>query len=165
MRECAGRTGDSSEGEGHTEDNGGGPAEPTGLTGPTGSTGPADPADPATPRPGRRRHWLRWTALGTSVVVLAVAGAGWSFYRKLDGNITTDNAAAAELRTYEKDRPTPVALDAQNILLIGSDSRSGEGNGKYGRDDGGTVAVRHHDPAAPGGGPEERDRHVAYRAT
>ncbi|MFE1960189.1 LCP family protein [Streptomyces sp. NPDC059479] len=86
----------------------------------------------------RRRNWLRWTALGTSVVVLAVAGAGWWFYKKLDGNITTDTTAAAELRTYEKERPTPIVLDAKNILLIGSDSRSGEGNDKYGRDDGGS---------------------------
>ncbi|WP_370749088.1 LCP family protein [Streptomyces sp. MnatMP-M17] len=86
----------------------------------------------------RRRNWLRWTALGTSVVVLAVAGAGWWFYKKLDGNITTDTTAAAELRTYEKERPTPIVLDAKNILLIGSDSRSGEGNDKYGRDDSGS---------------------------
>ncbi|MDX3854793.1 LCP family protein [Streptomyces sp. AK02-01A] len=86
----------------------------------------------------RKSHWLRWTALGTSVVVLAAAAAGWWVYEKLDGNITTDTTAAAELRTYEKDRPTPVVLNAQNILLLGSDTRSGEGNGKYGRDDGGS---------------------------
>ncbi|MFE7566673.1 LCP family protein [Streptomyces sp. NPDC057539] len=93
-------------------------------------------APPAGPNP--KRHWLRWVALGTSVAILATAAAGWWFYRKLDGNITTDTSAAAELHTYEKERPTPVALDAQNILLIGSDSRSGDGNGKYGRDDGGS---------------------------
>ncbi|MER8071572.1 LCP family protein [Streptomyces sp. NPDC094034] len=93
-------------------------------------------APPAGPNP--KHHWLRWVALGTSVAILATAAAGWWFYRKLDGNITTDTSAAAELHTYEKERPTPVALDAQNILLIGSDSRSGDGNGKYGRDDGGS---------------------------
>ncbi|MFC9607006.1 LCP family protein [Streptomyces niveus] len=86
----------------------------------------------------RRRHWLRWTALGTSVVVLAASGVGWWFYQKLDNNITTDTTAEAELRTYEKERPKPIAVDAKNILLIGSDTRSGEGNGKYGRDDGGS---------------------------
>jgi LCP family protein required for cell wall assembly len=70
-------------------------------------------------------------------VVLGAAGTGWWFYQKLDGNITTDTGAAAELRTWEKERPTqaPVALNAQNILLIGSDSRAG-GNAKYGRDEG-----------------------------
>ncbi|MEU3184264.1 LCP family protein [Streptomyces sp. NPDC006923] len=89
-------------------------------------------------RPNRKSHWVRWTALGTSVVVLAAAAAGWWLYEKLDGNITTDTTAAAELRTYEKDRPTPVVLNAQNILLLGSDTRSGKGNGKYGQDDGGS---------------------------
>lgn len=91
--------------------------------------------DPDAPR---KRHWLRWTALGTSVVVLAASGVGWWFYQKLDSNITTDTTAEAELRTYEKERPKPIAVDAKNILLIGSDTRSGEGNGKYGRDDGGS---------------------------
>ncbi|WSQ66758.1 LCP family protein [Streptomyces sp. NBC_01216] len=86
--------------------------------------------------PGRTRHWLRWTALGVSVVVLAAAGVGWWFYRKLDGNITTDTTAADELRRYESERPTAVATAAQNILLIGSDTRAGAGNGKYGQDEG-----------------------------
>ncbi|MFD3916720.1 LCP family protein [Streptomyces sp. NPDC058603] len=105
----------------------------------TGAPGPDDiDAAPAATPANPRRHWLRWAALGTSVVILATAGAGWWFYQKLDGNITTDTTAATELHTYEKERPTPVALDAQNILLIGSDSRSGEGNSKYGRDDGGS---------------------------
>ncbi|MFF3403986.1 LCP family protein [Streptomyces sp. NPDC002659] len=88
--------------------------------------------------PKHKRHWLRWAALGTSVVVLAAAGVGWWFYRKLDANITTDTTAAAELQTYEKERPRPVSLEAQNILLLGSDTRSGAGNSKYGRDDGGS---------------------------
>ncbi|MEV0007360.1 LCP family protein [Streptomyces sp. NPDC047973] len=88
--------------------------------------------------PGRiRRHWLRWTALGVSFLVLVAAGVGWWLYRKLDGNITTDTSAAAELKAYEKERPRPIARDAQNILLIGSDTRSGD-NSAYGRDDGGS---------------------------
>lgn len=95
----------------------------------------SEATDPVTPR---KRHWLRWTALGTSVVVLASAGVGWWFYQKLDSNITTDTTATAELRTYERERPKPIAVDAKNILLIGSDTRSGAGNGKYGRDDGGS---------------------------
>ncbi|MBK3584267.1 LCP family protein [Streptomyces sp. MBT57] len=85
----------------------------------------------------RKRPWLRWAALGASFLVLVSAGAGWWLYKKLDGNITTDTSAAAELKVYEKERPTPVVMDAQNILLIGSDSRAGE-NSEYGRDDGGS---------------------------
>jgi LCP family protein required for cell wall assembly len=69
-------------------------------------------------------------------VLLAAAGAGWAVYRKLEGNITPDEAAAAELARFEKDRPTALVEDARNILLIGSDSRSGDGNARYGRDAG-----------------------------
>ncbi|MEE1808306.1 LCP family protein [Streptomyces sp. BE133] len=86
---------------------------------------------------GHRRRWLRWTALGVSFVVLASAGVGWWLYRKLDGNIRTDTSAAAELKVYERERPASVVHDAENILLIGSDSRAGD-NHKYGRDDGGS---------------------------
>ncbi|MFP1660217.1 LCP family protein [Streptomyces cavourensis] len=85
----------------------------------------------------RKRPWLRWAALGASFLVLVSAGAGWWLYNKLDGNITTDTGAAAELKVYEKERPDQVVMDAQNILLIGSDSRAGD-NSKYGRDDGGS---------------------------
>ncbi|MDX2565064.1 LCP family protein [Streptomyces sp. TX20-6-3] len=115
-------------------DRAGTPSEPDPpATEGTASEGTA-PGAPEEPR--RRRHWLRWTALGVSLVVLAAAGVGWWFYRKLDGNITTDTTAADELRRYEKERPPAVVSAARNILLIGSDTRSGEGNRKYGKDEG-----------------------------
>ncbi|MFF0430427.1 LCP family protein [Streptomyces sp. NPDC004520] len=99
---------------------------------------PADPDPPAAgdEEPRRRRHWLRWTALGCAVVVLAAAGVGWWFYRKLDDNITTDTTAADELRRYEKERPPAGTTTALNILLIGSDTRAGAGNRPYGKDEG-----------------------------
>ncbi|MFE2424819.1 LCP family protein [Streptomyces hokutonensis] len=84
----------------------------------------------------RRRRWVRGVGVGVGVVVLGAVGAGWAVYVKLDGNITPDNAAAAELARYEKERPTALVKGAQNILLIGSDSRSGDGNAEYGRDSG-----------------------------
>jgi LCP family protein required for cell wall assembly len=87
-------------------------------------------------RARRRRRWLLYAAIGAAVVVLGAAGAGWAVYEKLNGNITADEAAAAELARYEKERPTALVRGAQNILLIGSDSRSGNGNGEYGRDSG-----------------------------
>ncbi|MEV6163003.1 LCP family protein [Streptomyces sp. NPDC052052] len=103
-----------------------------------GASRPGDGSgDAAGPPPGPRRHWLRWTALGVSLVVLASAGLGWWLYRKLDGNIRADTSAAAELRAYERERPASVVRRAQNILLIGSDSRAGD-NREYGRDDGGS---------------------------
>ncbi|WP_234311940.1 LCP family protein [Streptomyces griseus] len=84
----------------------------------------------------KRRRWVRWGAGGVGGLLILVVGVGWGVYLKLDGNITADEAAEAELRRYEKDRPTSLVSGAQNILLIGSDSRSGDGNRKYGRDSG-----------------------------
>ncbi|MGW1210751.1 LCP family protein [Streptomyces sp. NPDC002499] len=84
----------------------------------------------------RRRKWVKYGGLGVAVLVVVAAGGGWVLYAKLDGNITPDDAAAAELARYEKERPTSLVKDAQNILLIGSDSRSGDGNARYGRDSG-----------------------------
>ncbi|KAA0930537.1 LCP family protein [Streptomyces apricus] len=79
---------------------------------------------------------MRGAGVGAGVVVVAAAGAGWAVYEKLDANITSDDGTAAELARYERERPTALVRDAQNILLIGSDSRSGDGNRKYGRDSG-----------------------------
>ncbi|WP_329340056.1 LCP family protein [Streptomyces sp. NBC_01352] len=84
----------------------------------------------------RRRRWVRGAGVGVVVVLLAAGGAGWAVYAKLDGNITSDKAAAAELARYEKERPTSLVRGAQNILVIGSDSRSGDENRRYGRDSG-----------------------------
>ncbi|MBN0045957.1 LCP family protein [Streptomyces actuosus] len=84
----------------------------------------------------RRRRWTRGVGGGVAALLVAGAGAGWALYAKLDGNITADEAAAAELARYARERPTALVKDAQNILLIGSDSRSGAGNAAYGRDSG-----------------------------
>ncbi|MET8013840.1 LCP family protein [Streptomyces sp. NPDC005271] len=92
--------------------------------------------DSPEPAPGPRRRWLRVLALGAAVLGLSVGGAGWWFYDHLDGNIRTDTRTANELRKYEAERPVSVVRDAQNILLIGSDTRGGKGNGKYGKDTG-----------------------------
>ncbi|MCB5166322.1 LCP family protein [Streptomyces bambusae] len=86
--------------------------------------------------PARRRHWLRWLGLALAVLLVAGTGLGWWVYRKLDGNITADTTAASELEQYEKERPALTVRGAQNILLIGSDSRAGRDNGQYGRDGG-----------------------------
>ncbi|MFJ6572069.1 LCP family protein [Streptomyces sp. NPDC091292] len=77
---------------------------------------------------------MRYGAVGVSGFLLVAAGAGWAVYEKLNRNITPDTDAAAELKRYEKERPGALVTAAQNILLIGSDSRAGEGNRRYGRD-------------------------------
>ncbi|MDO0927405.1 LCP family protein [Streptomyces sp. TG1A-8] len=85
----------------------------------------------------RRRRRLRCPAVAAVVFVAAAGGVGWAAYAGLSGNITADRAAAAELARYERERPTALVRGAQNILLIGSDTRAGDGNGAYGRDLGG----------------------------
>ncbi|WP_428952854.1 LCP family protein [Streptomyces sp. cg35] len=103
---------------------GGAPLGPGGGSSPTGAG-----------RVRRRRRWLRYSAIAAALLVLVAGGAGWIAYEKLSGNITEDSATAAELARYEKERPTVLVDGAQNLLLIGSDSRAGA-NSKYGRNDG-----------------------------
>ncbi|MER7742232.1 LCP family protein [Streptomyces sp. NPDC096538] len=84
----------------------------------------------------RRRRWVWGTGIAVSLALVGGAAAGWAVYMKLEGNITPDEAAAAELARYEEDRPTALVKDALNLLLIGSDSRAGAENGRYGHDPG-----------------------------
>ncbi|MEU8842402.1 LCP family protein [Streptomyces roseus] len=107
------------------------------MTDSAGIPGGTDAAGGSSKPPrGRRRRLLRWIALGLALLVLCGAAVGWWVYRKLDGNITEDTSAAAELERYERERPTHAVGGSQNILLIGSDSRSGKENAGYGRDRG-----------------------------
>ncbi|MFJ5552469.1 LCP family protein [Streptomyces sp. NPDC093225] len=99
-------------------------------------------AMPAGDRPGRpparrrRRRLLRWIGLVLALLVLLGAGAAWWLYHQLDSNIRTDTTAAAELERYERERPALTVGGAQNILLIGSDTRAGVGNAQYGQNSG-----------------------------
>jgi len=76
-------------------------------------------------RRDRKRDRKRWIiGILASLVVLAVAAAG-AIYLKLNANIDTFDAAG-----LSKNRPTAAAADANgntpvNVLLIGSDTRSG----------------------------------------
>ncbi|MEU8774559.1 LCP family protein [Streptomyces sp. NPDC048606] len=88
------------------------------------------------PPPPRRSRLLRRLGIGIVLLVLLGTAAGWWLYAKLDGNIHVDTSAEAELRRYERERPASVAVGSQNILLIGTDSRSGRANSGYGQDRG-----------------------------
>ncbi|GAA2451829.1 LCP family protein [Streptomyces glaucus] len=106
---------------------------PSGGPGVPGPPGPGASAAGGGPARRRRQRLRRGSALAVTVVVAGTAGAGWALYAKLSGNITPDEAAAAELARYERERPTALVRDARNILLIGSDARSGDGNASRGR--------------------------------
>ncbi|MER5255581.1 MULTISPECIES: LCP family protein [unclassified Streptomyces] len=83
------------------------------------------------PRDKRRKVLVvtAWTA--ASVVVLGGAGLGFVYF-KLNGNIKGVDINAA----LGTDRPEDVDNGSQDILVLGSDSRSGD-NAKYGKDEGG----------------------------
>ncbi|WP_081240000.1 LCP family protein [Streptomyces viridosporus] len=109
---------------------------PSGQPGGRRALGPGTGASASGPGRARRRRrrWALGTGLTVTAALVVAAGAGWVVYMKLEGNITPDEAAAAELARFEEERPTALVKDALNVLVIGSDSRSGEENRRYGRD-------------------------------
>jgi LCP family protein required for cell wall assembly len=135
-------------GHGHTQEGEDpperGPASTDDVAGPTGDVagsapgGAADPpvppgAGPAAPmppdhHPGRRKKILAWTAGGVAVVVLLALGGVYAVYRHLNGNLHQVNISG-ELGT----QPVDTHPQAENIMIIGSDTRNGVGKG-YGQD-------------------------------
>ncbi|MFI0151267.1 LCP family protein [Streptomyces lydicus] len=89
---------------------------------------------PARGRRGRRSKVRTAAVVTGSCLVLLVAGGGW-VYLRLNGNITTFGADGVS-----QDRPA-VGVGGSNVLVIGSDSRSGGnrelggGEGDVGRSD------------------------------
>ncbi|MER7898126.1 LCP family protein [Streptomyces sp. NPDC096046] len=81
-------------------------------------------------RRGRRRI-SRWSAIVLSVLILGTAGAGYLYYRHLNGNIDKGKRNSGETEV-EKTRPNAAGQTPLNILLIGSDSRNSAENVKLG---------------------------------
>ncbi|WP_210576352.1 LCP family protein [Streptomyces sp. GESEQ-4] len=92
-------------------------------------------APPEEPLPGRRgrrpakqkkaKKVLLWTGGTMAFVVLAAAGAGYLYIEHLNDNITSVSDDGASTGGFSKDK-------AINILLIGTDKRTGAGNESYG---------------------------------
>ncbi|MFD3904374.1 LCP family protein [Streptomyces sp. CB04723] len=79
-----------------------------------------------------RRHRAKVVAAWSAAGVVVVGGAGLACaYVALDGNLSSVDINAK----LGADRPDDVDDGSQDILVLGSDSRSGD-NGKYGRDEG-----------------------------
>ncbi|MER5967478.1 LCP family protein [Streptomyces sp. NPDC002057] len=73
----------------------------------------------------RKKKVLLWTG-GTMAFVLVGGAAGaYMLYKELDGNIDVVDVAGVESKGFRKG-------EAFNILIIGTDKRTGEGNGGYG---------------------------------
>lgn len=92
---------------------------------------------------GRGRRVLKWAALFVVVILVGTGGAGYAYYRKLQGNIEKEDIQSL----LGENRPKKQS-EAVNILLIGSDSRAGD-NAGYGPFDGAradTVILLHLSP-------------------
>ncbi|MGW0707251.1 LCP family protein [Streptomyces sp. NPDC002643] len=72
-------------------------------------------------KPERGRRVWRWVLLGLVVVLLAAGGTGYWLYSDLNGNIDGVDLDKA----IGDDRPEKLPTSGQNILVLGSDSRSG----------------------------------------
>ena len=75
-------------------------------------------------RPSRKKKILAWTAGGVAAVVLLALGGAYAVYRHLNGNIHQVNISG-ELGT----QPVDTHPQAENIMIIGSDTRNGQGRG------------------------------------
>ncbi|CQR63697.1 LCP family protein [Streptomyces leeuwenhoekii] len=92
-------------------------------------------AAPEAPPPGRRgrrpakktrgKRILLWTGGSLAFVVLATAGTAYLYLEHLNGNIESLSDDGASTGGFRKDQPI-------NILLIGTDKRTGAGNEGYG---------------------------------
>ena len=84
------------------------------------AAGPAGAAH----HPGRKKKILAWTAGGVAVVVLLALGGAYAVYRHLNGNLHQVDISG-ELGT----QPVDTHPQAENIMIIGSDTRDGQGRG------------------------------------
>ncbi|WP_330330766.1 LCP family protein [Streptomyces sp. NBC_00536] len=104
-----------------------GEAAPSGATsGISGSGGPGAGGPSGPPRRGRRRV-LRWVSSVLAFLILGTAGAGYLYYRYMNGSIKTDALNLGDSR-LGKSKPNAFGQTPLNILLIGSDARNDKEN-------------------------------------
>ncbi|MFJ9664658.1 LCP family protein [Streptomyces sp. NPDC101219] len=77
------------------------------------------------PRRGRRA--LRWAATALAVLILGTAGAGYLYYRHLNGNLARGERSSGDSKARRAE-PNAAGQTPLNILLIGSDSRASDRN-------------------------------------
>ncbi|MCW7943345.1 LytR family transcriptional regulator [Streptomyces hygroscopicus] len=77
------------------------------------------------PRKGKAKKVLLWTGGGMAFVLVAVTAAGYLYIKHLEGNVTTTDVGSAGKKGFSKN-------EAFNILIIGTDKRTGKGNTGYG---------------------------------
>ncbi|MFG2593766.1 LCP family protein [Streptomyces sp. NPDC048438] len=77
------------------------------------------------PRASRRRKALLWTGGVMAFVIVAGSAGAYALYQKFNGNLDTVDVGDAGSKSVAGDGPL-------NILIIGTDKRTGEGNEGYG---------------------------------
>ncbi|MFI5986635.1 LCP family protein [Streptomyces sp. NPDC051555] len=102
------------------------PREGSGSGAATGGNGPGAGGPTGPGRRGRRRV-LRWTASVLAFVILGTAGAGYLYYRYMNGSIKTDILNLGDSR-LKGSKPNAFGQTPLNILLIGSDARNDKEN-------------------------------------
>ncbi|MER7497693.1 LCP family protein [Streptomyces pharetrae] len=80
---------------------------------------------PVKARKSRGKKAVMWTGGTMAFVLVAVGAAGWFYLKHLEGNVTTEDVGNAADSGFSKD-------EAFNILLLGTDKRTGKGNEGYG---------------------------------
>ncbi|WP_157250510.1 LCP family protein [Nonomuraea typhae] len=110
--------------------------DPGGMRGPRRAAAPPPPPDDQPPRgrraksgggPGKMRI-LAWVSIGLTSVAVAGTLTGYTLYRDAMGAINKKNVNEKILN------PRPAnSTGALNILLVGSDTREGKGNARYGQ--------------------------------
>ncbi|MFF3487654.1 LCP family protein [Streptomyces sp. NPDC002701] len=102
-----------------------------------GVPGPRRRRAPQEPPPGRRkgrpkqsrtRKILLWTGGTMAFLLVGTSTAGYLYWKHLNGNITSVSDDGAGTGGFSKDR-------AINVLLVGTDKRTGDGNSGYGDSD------------------------------
>jgi LCP family protein required for cell wall assembly len=77
------------------------------------------------PKKGKAKKILLWTGGSMAFVLVVAAGGGYLYLKHLEGNITTTDVGDAAKSGFSKD-------EAFNLLIIGTDKRTGAGNEGYG---------------------------------
>ncbi|MFE9725514.1 LCP family protein [Streptomyces sp. NPDC005794] len=79
----------------------------------------------AKPQTSRKKKALVWTGGALAFLMVGVGTAGYFVYQHFNGNITAVSTDGAGTGGFSKDR-------AINVLVIGTDKRTGKGNEGYG---------------------------------
>lgn len=77
----------------------------------------------------RLRRVLKWLAIVATLLVVAGAATGFYLYQRLEGNISVINPDLGTDRPTKASQPEDAEKEPLNILVMGSDTRAGQGVG------------------------------------